>query len=338
MSGGGAAAVPQPPLVGPDWLAEIMDESGAAWCLLRHAPDAPAGGQDIDLLVAPAGHPAVAAALRRRGFVAQVTPGRGKERFFVRYDAADDAWPKIDIVTRLAYGPHKEIVTDLAPGVLRRRRCWPGAQPTPVAEDAFWLLLLHCLLDKQAVPERHRASLSALLPAAGHGDPSAGLLTASGVADAAPAVLLGRVAAGQWDAIEAVAPRLIAALRENQRPGAWWRRQRRRALRRVARSGLWPGAVLLVDVEGGDDASRARVREAVSTTAVPCRMHDEPRGRRRLDLVLALAPLPARRVPQPARRRVVLDPDLPPDELRRRAGEAVWAAYVERRSVQIRPR
>jgi len=53
----------------------------------------------------------------------------------------------LDIATRLTYGPYAELETGAEGGCLERRRCWRGGVYVLAADDAFWTLLLHVLLD-----------------------------------------------------------------------------------------------------------------------------------------------------------------------------------------------
>lgn len=264
-------AVPQPPVAGPPWLPGPLNDAGVSWCLLRHAPDAPAGNQDVDLLVAPQDHAAATAALRRAGYVSLVTPGRGKDRFFLRYDAAMDAWPKLDVVTRLAFGPNKEVVTPLGDVVLDRRRQWDGGMWTPTDDDAFWSLLLHALLDKPRLLEHHRQRLALLAPAALSDGPFAAFIRDSAGRADAPVVLRGHAMADRWETLESLAPRLLSTLRRRRRVATWGRRQFRRVQRRADRSGLWPATPALFFAVVGSESQRQNVIAALETIPLPLR-------------------------------------------------------------------
>jgi hypothetical protein len=94
-----------------------------------------------------------------------------------RHSATDDfadalatgRFLELDIGSDVAFGPSGHFAvnwlrpalrTGAAAGMLARRRQGPLSLPDP--DDAFWALLLHCVLDKGAVAPRHRARLAEL--------------------------------------------------------------------------------------------------------------------------------------------------------------------------------
>ena len=145
-----------------------LDASGARWALLRGTPADEAG--DLDVLVAAADLTVAEAALGRAGFVRWPAWGRGTHRFHLGLDEASGTWAKVDVVTDLAFGPYGELRTDAAGAVLDRRRPGPGV-PVPAADDAFWALLLHALLDRDELAERHLEPLAAAAEADVDGGP-----------------------------------------------------------------------------------------------------------------------------------------------------------------------
>jgi hypothetical protein len=233
-----ARAEGQPPVRGPGWLHDVLRSADVAWCQLRHAPDAPNGGQDVDLLVTPSGIGAVAATLSAQGFVRAPTPRRGTRRVYVRPGSGSENAQMIDTVTDLTFGPYREVTTSLAPGVLDRRLPWPDGAWTPSPPDAFWLLLAHALLDKGRVASRHRERLLVLAGDASATDPAATFFDAAAPHGVTAATLLADVRASRWDAAEAAGPPLLTALRAQQWPAWWVRAQWHRALRRAPAS-MW---------------------------------------------------------------------------------------------------
>jgi thymidylate kinase len=98
--------------------------------------------------------------------------------------------------------------------VLDRRRHREGVI-VPADGDAFWLLLLHCLLDKRRVPVHRQAELQALAPA--------GLTSRLGVAAClaaggrlAPLEFERAAARGDWNALRAMGRRLATELRHRR--------------------------------------------------------------------------------------------------------------------------
>jgi hypothetical protein len=247
----------EPAVRGPAWLSNVMAAYSQPWCLLRDAPHAPADDTDLDLLIAPVGREELEAHLGRLGFGRLVRPGRGSHRFWVKYDPVTDSWPKVDVVTRLCYGPHQEICTDIGPEVLQRRSASAPGIWGPAPSDAFWLLILHALLDKGTVLERHRERLLALAPFAEPGDPPARVLADLESITASPSELLDDVRAERWEALARRVPQLRAALRRRDWPWAHAAALRHRAQRRAGRHGIWPlAAGLTVEVRGGTSAQR----------------------------------------------------------------------------------
>jgi hypothetical protein len=98
------------------------------------------------------------AALTPLGFTPLRAWGRGPHRFFVAYDEASGRRIKLDVVTELAYGRYQELRTDAAAGCLARRR-YVGNLALLSPRDAFWALVLHCMLDRGAFSAPHRERL-----------------------------------------------------------------------------------------------------------------------------------------------------------------------------------
>lgn len=189
------------------WSA--LDASGTRWLLLRGDADGRDG--DIDLLIHPADIGPAGAALARAGWSALRAIGHHGHRFYRTYDTTADRWLTIDAVTELAFGRGASRALDgAAAGVLERRdRMTRPARPA--ADDAFWTLLLHVLLDKGGTDAARAAILRGLVAAAridgplasridalggrGTADRLVGLVTGSDLAGAAAA---GRNLARRW--------------------------------------------------------------------------------------------------------------------------------------------
>jgi hypothetical protein len=171
-----------------------LDAAGIAWCLLRDG-DVHEPGGDVDLLVDRGSIDRAASTLREAGFVELPSLGRGSHRFFRALDRVSGAWIDLDVVTELAYGPHFSLKTGAEAACLARS--WrPGRFPTVQPEDGFWGLLLHCLLDKRAFPERHARRLQELAPGAGTRAPLARAVARFAPGSCSPARLRAAAAAG----------------------------------------------------------------------------------------------------------------------------------------------
>lgn len=140
---------------------EALSGAGVRWCLLRGWEELGRPGEDVDILVARSDLARARAQLRAIGYLELPSWGRGPHHFFLTYDASHDAWAKLDVVDRLAFGPggvHEAAVE--AP--MLARRVTDGSLARLAPEDAFWALLLHCLLDREEIGERRLDRLATL--------------------------------------------------------------------------------------------------------------------------------------------------------------------------------
>jgi thymidylate kinase len=142
-----------------------FEHSGVRWCLLRvpSNPAAPSG--DVDVLIDRTDAARVREALNALGFVQLPVPSHGPDAFFLSYHQGTDRWIWLHLVSELNFGPGRALCSGAAAGCLDRRQ---SRDPMVVLapDDAFWTLLLHCLLDKGAVSARHRLRLQELEPSA----------------------------------------------------------------------------------------------------------------------------------------------------------------------------
>jgi hypothetical protein len=212
---------------------EALERSKAHWCLLRGESDLASPEGDVDLLVARSDMPRLRDALAPLGYVPLRAWGRGPHRFFITYDEASARRVKLDVVTQLAYGRYQELRTAAAAGCLARRRYFGGlALLSPC--DAFWALLLHCILDREAFSAAHRGRL---LELAGEADCDIEL---ANIADAAfaegwgAATVLELVRAEDWTALTTIAKERRANWANGRRLEMHLRVLVNRALRRAS--------------------------------------------------------------------------------------------------------
>ena len=190
---------------------EALERANVHWCLLRGESDLASPEGDVDLLVARGDMARLRDALAPLGYVPLRAWGRGPHRFFVAYDEASARRVKLDVVTQLAFGRYQELRTAAAAGCLARRR-YVGALALLSPGDAFWALLLHCMLDREAFSAAHRGRL---LELAGEADCDSEL---AGTADAAltegwgAATVLELVRDEDWTALTTIA---------KERRGTW---------------------------------------------------------------------------------------------------------------------
>jgi thymidylate kinase len=143
-------------------LKELFHEFnrvGASWCVLR-LPSGPRNSDgDVDLLVEPTDLKLIWTVLTKLDFVR--LPGWEPGFHFLSYHSPTDRWLWLDIVTELSFGPGYVFRTGAEAGCLSRRQR-EGPIVTLAPDDRFWVLLLHCLLDKRSFPLRHRTHLQEL--------------------------------------------------------------------------------------------------------------------------------------------------------------------------------
>ena len=194
-------------------LFRRMNEAGIRWCLLRwpSQPDAPTG--DIDLLVFREHARSWRAVARRLGFVRLPAPSGGKEWVHIAYDQPSCQWLRLHMVTEVFFGPHQTMTTDAAVPCLARREQRDEVYVL-ADEDMFWTTLLHCLLDKRVITERHRKRLHQLMTSVEGKSPLYAELVAACPQEME--AILERMQTHQWNSVEASGPRLLAT----------WRRRR----------------------------------------------------------------------------------------------------------------
>jgi thymidylate kinase len=241
-----------------------LDAAGLRWAVLRGLEQLGAPEGDVDILVEPAGgdlNRVFAAA----GFVPLPARGHGSHRFFAGYEASEDAWVIVDVVTDVAFGRFAELRTALAPALLARRKRI-GSVPVLDDADAFWHLLLHDVLGRGHVDPRRRSALPALVGDAAAGSPLATLV--AGLVPGMDAALHAAVAAGDW----AAARKLGGALRR-----AWLVRRPRARIEpavRVLQRRLPPpgGRGLSIAIIGPDGAGKTTLAETLrASMPVPTR-------------------------------------------------------------------
>ena len=174
---------------------DALEAAGVAWCLIRGADELSEQGGDVDLLVAPGDIGRAARALEAIGFIEHRAWGYEPHRFFLR--AGDAGWTKLDLVDELRFGAAADVRVPALGGALQRRRKEGGIYRLAPA-DEFWALLLHALLDKPSVEERHRLALRRLTSAAREA-PIAGLFRSSLDAEA----IIGAVEEDRWSEVSA---------------------------------------------------------------------------------------------------------------------------------------
>jgi thymidylate kinase len=199
-------------------LFTVLEQRGLRWILLRVPSNLAAPTGDVDLLVAPTDCDAVHEVAVGLGFVALPGWSSPPDLILVRYDRPSDRWLVLEIATTVSFrAPRFWELPDVAAQVLWRRRLSDGIA-VPADEDAFWLLLLHCLLDKRGVAPHHRARLQRLV-ATGSRSAIGGTVCRAAAGGLTPGIFMGAVRSGQWDRLEELGQRLVAELKRRRPVG-----------------------------------------------------------------------------------------------------------------------
>jgi thymidylate kinase len=174
---------------------EALDREGIRWCLLRPPESLEQPEGDIDILVDPGQLGSVRALLERERFVP--IPLRGADLHMVDYDPESDRFLWLHVQAELRLGA----------GSVNARATLDALERDPLPRPAeawlLWILILHGLLDKGGIAERHRAAVQAL---AGRGlacpDPLRTLAVSQGLA---PERVLPLATAGDWEPLSRLA-------------------------------------------------------------------------------------------------------------------------------------
>jgi thymidylate kinase len=244
-----------------------FDTAGIAWCLLRGEAAITDPTGDVDLLVAASDLTRLDALLAAEGFLR--AHAWGAHRRHVGYDAATGRFLELDIESHIDFGPSGHFAvnwlrpmlrTGAAAVVLARRR-HVGSLSLPDPDDAFWLLLLHCVVDKSAVAPHHRARLTELAVHARPDGPLGQVVSEhcpSGW-DAERALAAARD--GQWSALVTLGAQLPGLPTPAGRAVAL-----RRGLRRLPTGIVTARRGLSVAVMGPDGAGKSTLTQAVAAS------------------------------------------------------------------------
>jgi thymidylate kinase len=258
VSGPGAHGRPHPLL--RDAFA-ALDRAGVDWCVLRGEPELAHPRGDVDLLVSRSDREEAVAALRRIGFVRLPAYGRGSHSFLRAYHCPTDRWLTLDVVTELSYGPAFSLATGAEDGCLRRRRR-AGAVAVLAPDDAFWTLLLHCILDKRAVEAHHAERLEALAEVALPDGPLGSLVAARSPVGWSPRRILRAARSRDWQALVGLYPRLVRSSTRAHPASVAARIATQRVLRLAEKPAVWRSrrglSVALLGPDGAGKTTLAR--------------------------------------------------------------------------------
>jgi thymidylate kinase len=228
-------------------LLGTLEASGVRWCLLRPATMLAQAAGDIDVLVEPASLERTRGLIVGERFVP--LPLRSRDLHALDYDRDSDRFLWLHVQTQLRLGG--EVVT--ARTVLDTVQRISETQPP--GAWLFWILVLHDLLDKGEVPERHRPELARLAAfAEGTAAPLEAIAQRRGLD---PQTITAAVRAERWGELEGLAGR-----------GATTPRSLRVRLAAVADRlvGAWRRRGVSVAIMGPDGAGKTTLVNGLRTT------------------------------------------------------------------------
>jgi hypothetical protein len=236
---------------------EALEAAGVRWSVLRGEARLESPPHDVDLLVASPDLPRFFDAVRPLGFIAVPTWARGTHRFYVAYLTEFDHWLVIDVVTELSYGPGYAIRTDAADACLARRER-VGCLSLLAADDAFWTLLFHCLLDRRDIPAHQKERLCQLHPGASGDSMLARFADALCPPGWDADRMIAAVGRGDWSALSQLGPQMSRRWRRRH-PARYWPRDLADRLRwRVAPLHTVVALRGLIVVIAADDSETAQ--------------------------------------------------------------------------------
>jgi hypothetical protein len=172
---------------------DALNEANISWALLRQ-PNLRRYGGDIDLLVDPSDVSKLRRILEKHAFHAVPRWSESPNLLYARWCPDETRWLTLDILTELSFGHRLQFKSQAEHSALACTRLL-GSTRLLAPEDAFWSLLLHCLLEKRSVSTHHARELTDLLPFA---DAADNVPRSLRLDDAWTIAALSDVAAGHW--------------------------------------------------------------------------------------------------------------------------------------------
>ncbi|MET1022434.1 MAG: hypothetical protein ABWX69_09580 [Arthrobacter sp.] len=192
----------------------VLEESGFPWVLLRGEDDLARPDGDVDILVGADRIQRLDGPLAAVGFRRLSARGHGSHRFYFCYDATEDLWLKLDVVTEITFGPLQQWQTPLARGCLKRR-IRNGLLWLPATTEQAWLQLLHIMLDKGGAVKPGRMDRVRVAGALASIDDVIAAYVDQQVGPGTAAQLLRLVRAGSSSDFRAPAVRMASAFTRN---------------------------------------------------------------------------------------------------------------------------
>jgi len=236
-----------------------LDATAWPWAVLRGGEDSVARGGDVDVLMDRRALDAVRTDLRRLGMAAVPAAGQGSHRFFVGFCERQQRWVRLDVTTRVDFGPRQEYLTPVADRVLERRvrvqQRWQLCD-----DDAFWHLFLHRFLGNRPVES---LTLSLLAQHARPTGPLAGLIDSLETPGNSAGRLLALVRDQQWAELADIRPELVRTWRSSHPASTLTRFMRRADRARHALTSLRRPTGIAITIIGPDGAGKTTLAEGL---------------------------------------------------------------------------
>jgi O-antigen/teichoic acid export membrane protein len=196
-------------------LFSALEGRGLRWTLLRVPSNLAAPAGDVDILVAPEEALALREVAGELGFVPLPGWEAAPDLILLCYDRPSDRWLVLDVSTSVSFRSPRSWRLPAATDQVLGRRELNGAMAVPADADLFWLVLLHCLLDKGRVASHHRATLRRLAPVALDSPLGPSLCAAAGW-KFTPRDFVAAARSLEDDALEPLGAPLVTALRRHR--------------------------------------------------------------------------------------------------------------------------
>jgi hypothetical protein len=216
---------------------DALELQQVAYCILRDGHTLESlelSNAEVDLLVYEAHFHRFDRLMRELGFRPFARLGSSPHTHYVKQlDGATKF--EFDVVTRIAFGaPVRNLETSLAWNCIHNRRLLGGVY-LPSAEDELFVVLLHCLLDKNRIAPYRAERIQALREQLKDKDYLT-MLCAQYWSDTTTWYEIeALIAAGRWSDLLAQRKSVAAFIRKQDVVGTWTRAIGKRALRKLDR-------------------------------------------------------------------------------------------------------
>ena len=189
-----------------------LEDAEVRWALLRGRAGLGVAGRDVDLLVAADDVGAMEDLVFGLGGLALPKSLHPWHRFYVLEDPDTRDGVTLDVVTELIYNRRIHIASSLETACLDRR-AKDGALYVLDPTDLFWTVMLHCVLDKEAVAERRRTELESVVQVVSRPSPGETFFASLCPPDWSADRALASVALGDWDALTGLGKQIATRIR-----------------------------------------------------------------------------------------------------------------------------